>query len=78
METVSVGELRDHGEEVPDRVAHGSAVIVTRDGTEVAGVRPRSRHSPTGAELIARRRLLRPVDLDVLRADLDEVLDAAL
>ena len=71
-------ELRNHGGEVLDRVARGSAVIVTRDGTEVAELRPRGRRSPSAAELIARRRLLPQVDPDALREDVDEVLDARL
>lgn len=78
MESVTVRELRNHGGEVLDRVALGEAVIVTRDGAEVAELRPRSRKSPSAAELIARRRSLPSVDPDALRRDIDSILDPDL
>ncbi|MDQ6656725.1 MAG: type II toxin-antitoxin system prevent-host-death family antitoxin [Actinomycetota bacterium] len=78
MESVNVRELRNHGGEVLDRVARGEAVIVTRDGVEVAELRPRPRKSPSAADLIARRRSLPGVDLDLLRRDIDSVLDPEL
>jgi prevent-host-death family protein len=78
VETVSVRELRNHGGEVLDRVARGAAVVVTRDGAEVAELRPRARRSPSAADLVARRRHLPPVDPGALRRDLDAVLDADL
>ena len=78
MESVSVRDLRNHGGEVLDRVARGLAVVVTRDGAEVAELRPLARRSPSSAELVARRRHLPPVDPDALRRDIDETLDAGL
>jgi antitoxin (DNA-binding transcriptional repressor) of toxin-antitoxin stability system len=78
MDAVTVRELRNHGGEVLDRVARGEALIVTRDGSEVAELRRRTRRSPTAADLIARRRHLPNVDPEALRRDLDRVLDAAL
>ncbi|MDT0262746.1 type II toxin-antitoxin system Phd/YefM family antitoxin [Jatrophihabitans lederbergiae] len=78
MESVSVRDLRNHGGEVLDRVARGEVLVVTRDGTEVAELRPRTRRSPSPADLIARRRHLPGVDPDALRRDLDSVLDATL
>lgn len=78
MESVTVRELRNHGGDVLDRVARGEALVVTRDGTEVAELRPRTRHSPSPADLIARRRHLPIVDPDVFRKDLDAVLNAVL
>ena len=78
MESVTVRELRNHGGEVLDRVARGEALVVTRDGAEVAELRPRTRRSPSPADLIARRRHLPAVDPDALRRDLDAVLDAEL
>jgi prevent-host-death family protein len=78
METVSVRELRNHGGEVLDRVARGAAVVVTRDGAEVAELRPRARRSPSAADLISRRRNLPQVDPRALLRDLDAVLDADL
>jgi len=78
MEKVTVRELRNRGGEVLDRVSRGENIIVTRDGAEVAELRPRRRPSPSAAELIARRRHLPQVDPDDLRRDIDAVLDPAL
>ena len=78
MDSVTVRELRNHGGEVLDRVARGEALVVTRDGAEVAELRPRIRRSPAPADLIARRRHLPQVDPEGLRRDLDAILDAAL
>jgi antitoxin (DNA-binding transcriptional repressor) of toxin-antitoxin stability system len=32
---VTIGELRNHGSQVMDRVAHGEDIIITRDGHPV-------------------------------------------
>lgn len=77
MDSVTIRDLRNHGGEVLARVARGEALVVTRDGAEVADLRPRTRRSHSSADLIARRRHL-PVDPDALRGELDEVLDAKL
>lgn len=71
-------DLRNHGGEVLDRVARGESVVVTRDGTEVAELRPRPRRGPRATDLIARRRGLPAVDPESLRRDLDRVLDPGL
>jgi prevent-host-death family protein len=76
MDSVSVRELRNHGGEVLDRVARGIALVVTRDGAEVAELRPRPRRGPSAVDLITRRRSLPSVDPGALRRDLDAVLDA--
>lgn len=78
MESVSVRELRNHGGEVLERVLRGESMVVTRDGAEVAELHPRTRKSPSAADLIARRRNLPIVDPSALRRDLDLVLDAEL
>ena len=78
MDSVTVRELRNRGGEVLDRVTRGETLVVTRDGTEVAELRPRRRRSPAAADLIARRRHLPEVDPDALRRDLDTVLDPRL
>ncbi len=78
MNTVTVRELRNKGGEVLDRVARGESFAVTRDGTPVAELSPLRRRSAPPAELIARGRVLPPVDPEALRRDLDEVLDARL
>jgi len=74
MESVSVRDLRNHGGAVLDRVASGEVLIVTKDGAEVAELRPRRRAGPSATELIARRRHLPAVDPEALRRDLDTVL----
>jgi prevent-host-death family protein len=78
MGSVSVRDLRNHGGEVLTRVALGEAVIITRDGADVAELRPLRRHSVPTTELIARRAPLPDLDIAALRADLDSVLDATL
>jgi len=78
MKSVTVRELRNHGGEVLERVARGEVLVVTRDGSEVAELRPRTRRSPSPADLIGRRRHLPAVDPEALRRDLDAVLDAGL
>jgi prevent-host-death family protein len=78
MDTVSVRELRNNGGAVLDKVARGQAVIVTRDGAEVAELHPRRRPGLSAGELIARRRSLPPVDVERLRQDVDGVVDQTL
>ena len=71
-------ELRNRGGEVLDRIARGERLMVTRDGVEVAELRPRGRRSPAPADLISRRRSLPQVDADQWRRDVDEVVDPSL
>lgn len=78
MGVVTVRDLRNHGGEVPDRVARGESMPATRDGAAVAELRPVRRKSLSPAELIARRRNLPSLNPEALRADMDEVLDPAL
>lgn len=78
MDSVSARDLRNYGGEVLDRVARGETLVVTRDGAAVAELRPRTRRSPSPAELIARRRNLPDVDPKALRRDLDAVVDGSL
>jgi prevent-host-death family protein len=78
MNSVTVRSLRNHGGEVLDRVVRGEALVVTRDGVEVAELRPRRRRGASAGELIERRRHLPAVDPERLRRDLDEVLDPGL
>ena len=78
METVSVRDLRNHGGDVLDAVSRGTTFTVTRDGSAVAELRPLPRRGLTAAQLIDRRRSLRPVDPERLRRDLDAVLDPEL
>ncbi len=78
MDTVTVRDLRNHGGEVLNRVATGEALIVTRDGAEVAELRPLRRPSVTVADLIARRAALPQIDVATFKSDIDSVLDASL
>ncbi|MGO8964338.1 type II toxin-antitoxin system Phd/YefM family antitoxin [Mycobacterium sp.] len=78
MESVTVRDLRNRGGEVLDRVERGERVIVTRDGRAVAELRPLPRRSAGPVELIERRKGLPRVDPDVLRRDIDAVIDPTL
>jgi len=78
MATVSVRDLRNHGGDVLDRVARGESVTVTRDGTEVAELRPLPRRGLNAQQLIDRRRHLPPLDPDALRRDLDALINPQL
>ena len=78
MKSVSVRELRNNGGAVIDEVARGEVLLVTRDGAEVAELHPRRRAGVPAAELVRRRRSLPPVDPDVLRRDVDDLLDQTL
>ena len=71
-------DLRNKGGEVLDRVERGERVIVTRDGRAVAELRPLPRRSVRPVELIERRKGLPRVDPDVLRRDIDTVIDPTL
>lgn len=78
MQTVTVRELRNNGGEVLDRVLRGDTVIVTRDGHEVAELRPLPPLALEASTLLARWRHLPFVDPVALRCDIDSVLDASL
>lgn len=78
MESVTVRELRNSGGEVLRRVERGERVVVTRDGTPVAELRPLPHHSAGPAELIRRRKHLPRVDPDALRRDIDNLIDPSL
>jgi prevent-host-death family protein len=78
MRSVTVRELRNKGGEVLERVEHGERVIVTRDGHAIAELRPLPRRSVGPAQLVERRRRLPRVDPEVLRRDIDAVLNPTL
>ena len=78
MAEVSVRELRNHGGEVIDRVIAGEHLTVTRDGRQVAELRPLGRWPLTAAVLIERWSKLPSVDPDRLRADIAGVMDDRL
>lgn len=78
MESVSERYLREHSDDVLDRIARGETVIVTRDGVEVAELRRRPRRCPSAADLIAHRRHLPRLDPRTVVSDVDNVVDATL
>ncbi len=78
MNTVTVRDLRNSGGDVLRRVEHGERIIVTRDGTPVAELRPLPRPSVGPAELIHRRKNFPRVNPDALRRDIDNLIDPAL
>ncbi len=77
MAKVSVRELRNQGGKVLDRVQGGEQVIITRDGEDVAELRP-VRKALSAEVLIERRRNLPAMDPESLRRDIDEILDPNL
>ena len=78
MAEVTIRELRNHGGQVVDRVSAGERLTVTRDGRPVAELRP-YRATPLSAAVLLRRwRRLPPLDADLLRADMDLVVDPRL
>jgi len=62
---------------VLDRVQRGEQITITRDGEDVAELRP-VRKALSAEVLIERRRNLPPMDPESLRRDIDEILDSNL
>jgi len=73
--TVTVRELRNNSGAVLERLARGEELTVTRNGVEIAELRPRHRPRLSPADLIERRRNLPQVAPEQLGRDLDAVLD---
>ncbi len=71
-------DLRNRGGEILSRVAGGETLTVTRDGDPVAELRPLPKRPLQAERLLERWRALPVVDPAKLRADIDELLDAAL
>lgn len=78
MADVTVRELRNDGGRILDRVVAGEALVVTRDGTPVAELRPLPSATLDAATLLTRWRQLPNVDPAHLRADIDSVMDPSL
>ncbi|MFN8075519.1 MAG: type II toxin-antitoxin system prevent-host-death family antitoxin [Kineosporiaceae bacterium] len=73
MKVITQREFRNHSADVMDDVERGQTYHITRNGTEVAELRPLSRRRRlTAEELVARHRLLPRVDHDQLRGESDE------
>jgi prevent-host-death family protein len=78
MAEVSVRELRNHGGEVIDRVLAGERLTITRDGRQVAELRPLGRAPVRAALLVERWSKLPRVDPTRLRRDLDDAIDSGV
>jgi prevent-host-death family protein len=78
MAEVNIRDLRNHGGDVIDRLVGGERITITRAGKPVAELRPLPGPALSAEALLHRWHRLPPVDPIVLRADLDEILEAAL
>ncbi|MFD8585177.1 type II toxin-antitoxin system Phd/YefM family antitoxin [Streptomyces californicus] len=75
MKTITQREFRNKSAEVMDAVEAGETFHITRNGVEVAELRPLNRKRQLGAEeLVARHRRLPRVDSGLLRREADEFL----
>lgn len=73
MKTISQREFRNNSAAVMDAVEAGEIYRITRNGTEVAELRPLPRRRHLSAEeLVARHRRLPRVDYMRMRAEADE------
>ncbi|MCY9782858.1 type II toxin-antitoxin system Phd/YefM family antitoxin [Nocardiopsis sp. EMB25] len=73
MKTISQREFRNKAAAVMDAVEAGETFHVTRNGVEVAEVRPITRgHRLSARELVERHRRLPTVDHAEMRAEADE------
>jgi len=76
---VSQRELRNDSGEILRAVAGGETVIVTRNGTPLAELRPlRRRTFVPRAEVTHAAATAPPIDASRFRADVDEIVDHAL
>lgn len=76
METISQRELRNDSAAVLKRVQAGHTLVVTRNGTPVAELRPLSGRRFVPRAVIERGAVGAPrIDADRFRRDLDESVD---
>jgi prevent-host-death family protein len=78
MSEVTVRDLRNHGGQGIDRVAHGERVTITRDGTPVAELRPYIASKRSAEALLLGWKHLPAIDPSALRNDLDEIFDSRI
>ncbi|MCY7340873.1 MAG: type II toxin-antitoxin system Phd/YefM family antitoxin [Pseudonocardia sp.] len=72
MKVISQREFRNSSAAVMDAVEAGETYHVTRNGVEIAELRPLSRRRrPTAEELVERHRRLPHVDHPSMRQDVD-------
>lgn len=78
MRVITQREFRNQSAAVMDAVEAGETFHITRNGTEVAELRPLTgRRRMTAAELVARHRRLPRVDAGRLRDEADEIFGGA-
>ena len=76
MRTITQRELRSESEAILRDVQAGQSMIVTRDGTPVAELRPISPRRFVSRDVIARAAATAPrIDAARFRADLDAIVD---
>ena len=74
MKVISQREFRNNSAAVMDAVEEGEVYHVTRNGVEIAEVRPVTRRRRlTAEELVERHRRLPRVDRDRMRDEADEL-----
>jgi prevent-host-death family protein len=78
MTEISIRDLRNHGGDMVDRVAHGERLTVTRDGRPVALLVPLGREPLSVDVLTERWSQLPAMDPDSLRRDIDAAIDPSL
>ncbi|ATE52185.1 type II toxin-antitoxin system Phd/YefM family antitoxin [Actinosynnema pretiosum] len=73
MKVINQREFRNNSAEVMNAVEAGETYHITRNGVEVAEVRPLSRRRRfTAEELVARHRALPKVDYELMRREAEE------
>ncbi|MEV5494164.1 PhdYeFM domain-containing protein [Nonomuraea fuscirosea] len=73
MKVISQRELLDNAAAVMDQVVAGEIFRITRDGVEMAELRPLARSRRSSAEeLVAKLRLLPRIDYAEMRREADE------
>lgn len=77
---VSIRDLRNHGGEVVERVAHGERVVITRAGKPVAQLTALTEpiNPLTKEQVLEKFRHLPRMDAAALRRDIDEATDQSL
>jgi len=75
---ISIRDLRNHGGDMVDRAARGEKMTVTRDGRPVAHLVPLQREPLALDVLRARWSKLPAMDPEVLRRDVDALVDPSL
>lgn len=77
MKIITQREFRNHSAAVMDAVEAGETYHITRNGTEVAELRPLGRRRRlSAAELVERHRRLPRVDAAAMREEADEYFGA--